>query len=69
MHYQVALNQIEALEAEFEKLLHVLSYVKSSGELNDSVYAYAVSRGENLSSRVLSLHLKHERDQEHLLLR
>ena len=45
------------LEAEFEKLLHVLSYVKSSGELNDSVYAYAVSRGENLSARVLSLHL------------
>lgn len=47
----------EAMETEFEKLLHVLSYVKSSGELADSVYAYAVSRGENLSSRVLSLHL------------
>jgi len=26
----------EALEQEFEKLLHVLSYVKSSGELSDS---------------------------------
>jgi aspartokinase len=48
----------KAMEDEFEKLLHVLSYIKSSGELNDSVYAYAVSRGENLSSRVLSLHLK-----------
>ncbi len=48
----------EAMETEFEKLLHVLSYVKSSGELADSVYAYAVSRGENLSSRVLSLHLR-----------
>jgi len=47
----------EVVEAEFEKLLHVLSYVMSSGELNDSVYAYAVSRGENFSSRVLSLHL------------
>jgi aspartate kinase len=46
-----------SLEAEFEKLLHVLSYVKSSRELNNSVYAYAVSRGENLSSRVLNLHL------------
>ena len=46
-----------ALEAEFEKLLHVLFYIKSSGELNDSVYAYAVSRGENLSARVLSQHL------------
>ena len=49
--------EVEALEQEFEKLLHVLSYVKSSGELSDSVYAYAVSRGENLSSRVLSMHL------------
>jgi aspartokinase len=49
-----------AMETEFEKLLHVLSYVKSSGELADSVYAYAVSRGENLSSRVLSLHLRNE---------
>ncbi len=48
----------EAMETEFEKLLHVLSYIKSSGELADSVYAYAVSRGENLSSRVLSLHLE-----------
>ena len=47
----------DVFEAEFEKLLHVLSYVKSSEELNDSVYAYAVSRGENLSSRVLSMHL------------
>jgi aspartate kinase len=47
-----------AFEEEFEKILHVLFYVKSSGELNDSVYAYAVSRGENLSSRVLSLHLE-----------
>ena len=42
------------LEKEFEKLLHVLYYIQSSGELGDSVYAYAVSRGENFSSTILS---------------
>ena len=36
---------IEPLRREFEKLEHVLSYVRSSGELGDSVYAYTVSRG------------------------
>jgi aspartate kinase len=42
---------------EFEKLNNVLAYIKSSGELTDSVYAYAISRGENFSSRILSVHL------------
>jgi aspartate kinase len=42
------------LENEFEKLLHVMYYIKSSDELCDSVYAYAVSRGENFSSTILS---------------
>ncbi len=46
------------LSGELEKLGHVISYINSSGELNGSVYAYAVSRGENFSSRVLSQHLK-----------
>lgn len=46
------------LSGELEKLGHVMSYINSSGELNGSVYAYAVSRGENFSSRVLSQHLK-----------
>jgi aspartate kinase len=55
----------KSIESEFEKLLHVLSYVKSSGELNDSVYAYTVSRGENLSSKVLSLHLSKHNIQNH----
>jgi aspartokinase len=57
----------EAMETEFEKLLHVLSYIKSSGELADSVYAYAVSRGENLSSRVLSLHLENAKVENRCL--
>lgn len=48
----------EELADEFEKLLHVLAYIKSSGELTDSVYAYAVSRGENFSSRMLSIHFQ-----------
>jgi len=46
------------LGGELEKLEHVMSYINSSGELNDSVYAYAVSRGENFSSRILSQHLR-----------
>jgi aspartate kinase len=46
------------LEAEFEKLIHVLAYIRSSGELTDSVYAYAISRGEGFSCRILSQHLK-----------
>lgn len=45
------------LEKEFEKLFNVLSYVKSSGELGDSVYAYTISRGENLSAKLLAQHL------------
>jgi len=46
-----------ALRDEFRKLEHVLGYVRSSGELNDSAYAFAVSRGENFSSHVLGEHL------------
>ncbi len=46
------------LSGELEKLEHVISYINSSGELNGSVYAYAVSRGENFSSRILSQHLE-----------
>jgi len=46
------------LSDELEKLEHVISYINSSGELNGSVYAYTVSRGENFSARVLSQHLK-----------
>jgi aspartokinase/homoserine dehydrogenase 1 len=45
------------LDKEFEKLNNVLAYINSSGELTDSVYAYAISRGENFSSRILSLYL------------
>jgi len=46
------------LSGELEKLEHVIAYINSSGELNGSVYAYAVSRGENFSARILSQHLK-----------
>ncbi len=45
------------LRDEFDKLEYVLSYVGSSGELNDSAYAFAVSRGENFSCRILERHL------------
>ena len=41
----------------FENLEHVLGYVKTSGELNDSAYAFAISRGERFSSLILSEHL------------
>jgi aspartokinase len=42
---------------EFENLEHVLGYVKTSGELNDSAYAFAISRGERFTSLILSEHL------------
>ena len=42
---------------QFEKLEHVLDYIRSSGELTDSTYAYAISRGENFSAEILSQHL------------
>jgi aspartate kinase len=45
------------LMEEFENLEHVLGYVKTSGELNDSAYAFAISRGERFSSLILSEHL------------
>jgi aspartate kinase len=48
----------EPLRREFEKLEHVLSYVRSSGELGDSVYAYTVSRGENFVIRLISAQLE-----------
>ena len=48
----------EPLRREFEKLEHVLSYVRSSGELGDSVYAYTVSRGENFVMRLISAQLE-----------
>jgi len=47
----------DELVKEFEKLLQVLNYIKSSGELTGSVHAYAVSRGENFTSRLLSCYL------------
>ena len=46
------------LRREFDKLEHVLSYVRGSGEISDSVYAYTVSRGENFATRILSYHLE-----------
>jgi len=46
-----------ALMEEIENLEHVLGYVKTSGELNDSAYAFAISRGERFSSIILSEHL------------
>ena len=48
----------EPFRREFEKLEHVLSYVRSSGELGDSVYAYTVSRGENFVMRLISAQLE-----------
>jgi aspartate kinase len=50
-------NPPPALMEEFENLEHVLGYVKTSGELNDSAYAFAISRGERFSSLILSEHL------------
>ncbi len=46
-----------SLEAERDNLEHVLRYIRTSGELNDSTYAFAVSRGERFSSLILSEHL------------
>ena len=34
-----------------------MGYVKTSGELNDSAYAFAISRGERFASLILSEHL------------
>ncbi|MQY82214.1 hypothetical protein GH157_00805, partial [archaeon] len=48
----------QALRDEFKKLEHTLGYIGSSGELNDSAYAFAVSRGENFSGHILAEHLK-----------
>jgi aspartate kinase len=50
-------NPPPMLLEEFENLEHVLGYVKTSGELNDSAYAFAISRGERFSSLILSEHL------------
>jgi len=46
------------LDQEFAQLEHTLEYIGSSGELNDSTYAFAVSRGEVFSCQVLSYHLR-----------
>jgi len=48
----------EPLRRELEKLEHVLSYIRSSGELGDSVYAYTVNRGENFAMRLISAQLE-----------
>jgi aspartokinase len=45
------------LQNEFQKLEHVLNYIRSSGELSDSVYAYTISRGENFATKILGYHL------------
>jgi aspartate kinase len=52
-------NENGALELrlELQKLENVLQYAKSSGEINGSAYAYAVSRGECFSSKILSEHV------------
>jgi aspartate kinase len=50
-------NPPPTLMEEFENLEHVLGYVRTSGELNDSAYAFAISRGERFSSLILSQHL------------
>jgi aspartokinase len=50
-------NPPATLMEEFENLEHVLEYVRTSGELNDSAYAFAISRGERFSSLILSQHL------------
>jgi aspartokinase len=49
---------VEELRREFDKLEHVLSYIRGSGEISDSVYAYTVSRGENFATRILSYHIE-----------
>jgi aspartokinase len=49
-------NPPPTLMEEFENLEHVLGYVRTSGELNDSAYAFAISRGERFSSLILSQH-------------
>lgn len=48
----------DILRKEIKQLEHVLHYIGHSGELSDSSYAYAVSRGEKLSCILLSEHLK-----------
>jgi len=51
-------DALSKLSSDFVKLEHVLAYVRSSRMLDDSVYAFVVSRGENFSSRILSEHLE-----------
>jgi len=46
------------LSDEFKRLERVLADIHSLGELSDSTYALAVSRGEGFSSRILSQHLR-----------
>jgi len=50
-------NPPPTLMGEFENLEHVMGYVRTSGELNDSAYAFAISRGERFTSLILSEHL------------
>jgi len=47
----------DSLRNEVKQLEYVLGYIRNSGELSDSAYAYAVSRGEKLSCILLSEHL------------
>jgi len=51
------LDHSNSLRNEIKQLEYVLGYIKNSGELSDSAYAYAVSRGEKLSCILLSEHL------------
>jgi aspartate kinase len=53
------------LKHGFDQLEHTLEYISSSGELNDSSYAFSVSRGEVFSSQVLAYHLKSRGVDEH----
>jgi aspartokinase len=47
----------DSIRDELQQLKHVIEYIKNSGELTDSAYAYAVSRGEKYSCIVLAMHL------------
>ena len=47
----------DSIRDEFQQLKHVIEYIKNSGELTDSAYSYAVSRGEKFSCIVLAMHL------------
>jgi aspartokinase/homoserine dehydrogenase 1 len=46
------------LKQGFDQLEHTLEYISSSGELNDSLYAFSVSKGEVFSCQVLAYHLR-----------